>query len=305
MKKKIRLLLDTDIGDDIDDAMALGYICKSGAFDLVGITTVFRDTVMRARVAKKLLVSAGADGVPVVAGNRNGLDCPYEATELIQFSDDLLCGKYEPDAIGGSAEFIAQMCDRYPGELVLAGIGPFTNLAEAVQKYPESVRKAARIIVMGGTFFEQHLEWNALCDKAATKILFESGLPLECVGFDVTKRVQLCYRQYRYILEQPAGGLCGDLAELLRLWSRQSWRAPILHDPLVFQYLVHPEILSMQRVYAVVETKGEYTAGMTVNLDTFNEASEHLVPAARIRAARFVDEKRALDDFMSTVFSYR
>lgn len=303
---KQKIILDTDIGDDIDDAFALAYILKSGGFNLLGITTVFRDTDKRARIAKMLLSRAGVSDVPVIAGHCDGLKISNEKLPVIQFTDDFLDTRYEADEKGTQAEFYKKMCEAYPGEVILCGIGPYTNIADFILKYPESAKKLKKIVVMGGTFFEHHREWNAICDVDATKVLFESGLPLECVGFDVTQRVQLCYRQHKFILDyQGDDAVCSYLSELTKLWTSNSWRSPLLHDPLVFEYLLHPEILSMKEVLCAVETQGEYTKGMTVNLDTITDANEHLVDKKRIKAACCVDSKRAVDNFMKTIFSYQ
>ncbi len=72
-RKRIPILIDTDLGDDVDDAAALLVVLNSPELDLRGITTVYKDTAKRAEMVKDLLKQKGAEGIPVIAGSERAL----------------------------------------------------------------------------------------------------------------------------------------------------------------------------------------------------------------------------------------
>ena len=86
----------------------------------------------------------------------------------------------------GAAEFIAEQAEKHPHEIVVLAIGPLTNLADVVRKYPASYAKLARIVCMGGSFSKERAEWNIRCDPEAADIVLGGGVPVKFVGIDVT-----------------------------------------------------------------------------------------------------------------------
>ena len=168
----MRLLIDTDIGDDIDDALAIAMATGAKA-DIIGVTTVYREANARAAIAKKLLALGGLDDVPVIPGASEPVKAPYYIGKLNYGADET------PVAGGGAeaaAKFIADSAEKYGSELTILSIGAETNLANAITRYPEKMRNAGKIVVMGGCFYRQHNEWNVVCDPGAARIVMESGL---------------------------------------------------------------------------------------------------------------------------------
>ncbi|MCX7614803.1 MAG: nucleoside hydrolase [Clostridiales bacterium] len=307
----MNILLDTDIGDDIDDALALALALNMKEINLVGVTTVFKDTNLRGRIAKKILGIANRPDIPVYAGCGNGIQQKNNVNEdICQYTPDLDLERYAPlnnreGAQGQSAvDFIIQAAEQYAGDLTLVGIGPLTNIAKAYLQAPESMSKVGNVVIMGGTFYQHHREWNILCDVEAAQIVFDSCTNLHCVGFDVTQKVQLNRSEHEFILGIHNHELTGYLAEIMRLWSKSSWREPLLHDPLAIYYCVHPEVLLMENILVHVETQGGYARGMTLNIDSFNEHIARPVSGKRIQAAKDVNVKLFKDYFMNTVFQY-
>jgi purine nucleosidase/pyrimidine-specific ribonucleoside hydrolase len=176
MKEKLKILIDMDIGDDIDDAFALLLAMDMG-IEIVGITTVFKNTAERARLTKKLLklFGNGYENVPVYAGYGKPLrDDADEKGHLCQYTADLEDDCYTPDSIcpERAVDFIIECCERYKDELTVIAIGPFTNIAEVIKKAPHALGLASNVIIMGGAYFRQYADWNVSCDPDAEKIMF-------------------------------------------------------------------------------------------------------------------------------------
>lgn len=304
--KRQKILIDTDIGDDIDDAVAIALGLKLENIEIVGITTVFRDAFARARIAGRLLALAGRREIPVYAGSRDGISVKNQADSVCQMTPSADLSEYDPvnvnDETGEKAvEFILSTAKKYKKELIILGIGPYTNLAKAFQKDAETMNGVEKIVVMGGTYGEHHLEWNVLCDVSAADILFSSCQNLYCVGYDVTKQTLVSWQEHREMM-RPAEGLRGYLAELVKKWSEHCWHAPVLHDPLALYYISDPSVLMMKQAEIKVETKGEYTRGMTVNLDNYHECCCDYRSAGKTHIAVAVDAVKLKEAVMEKLF---
>lgn len=209
-----RIILDTDIGTDVDDAMALALALASPELELLGVTTVHGDAPFRARIARRLLALAGREDVPVVAGASLPLAMPLpenfhwmprlrghegvgflEETDLIHTAN---IGASDPEpASGGAARFIVETAARFPGELSLVAIGALTNVARALRLEPRLAGQLRGLTLMGGTVDTDRFPWppmletNLNADPLAAEIVFASGLPLTVVPMEVTTQVFL------------------------------------------------------------------------------------------------------------------
>ena len=125
------VLLDTDIGDDIDDALALALALRSPEIELQGVTTVFGDTRLRARLAQHLLRVFGRDDIPAAAGISTPLQVRHRASGVPQAATLDPCELYNTSPYSGP-ELIVQKALAYPGRLTLVCIGPLTNVATAL-----------------------------------------------------------------------------------------------------------------------------------------------------------------------------
>src|SRR5262245_10424073 len=144
-----RIVLDTDIGTDVDDALALALALASPEIELVAVTTVAGDTTLRARIAARLLALAGRDDIPVYPGCARALSSPggfawfgHEGDGILDGSRDAVSGEPAVDALlrlFGSGD-----------EIELVAIGPLTNVAVALEREPAFARRVARLTVMGG-----------------------------------------------------------------------------------------------------------------------------------------------------------
>jgi len=306
-----KVILDTDLGDDIDDALALSFLLNLKDLELIGVTTVFMNSDVRARIAKKILHLSGRRDVPVYKGYSacfNGKNTNPD-WQICQYTADLEEARYAPENASESADgeaavdFIIDSVKQYGQELVLAAIGPFTNLAKAIEKAPEVMKNVGKIVIMGGSFFEMFREWNVLCDPEAAKILFEFPVPLYCVGTDVTWKCTLTPEQHQYMMSfEDDTTVQGYLGRLVRLWSQSQRRLPILHDPLAIWTLVNGTHVSFKEIMVKVETQGEFTRGCTVNFDNFYRYLPEPLEGRRIFAGCEVDGEAFVSLFLSAVF---
>lgn len=210
------IILDTDIGTDVDDAMALSLVLASPELELVGVTTVHADAPLRARLARRMLELAGCPEVPVVAGASFPLADPlppnfhwmprlrgHEGVGVLSEAE------LQPsaDLYGGAddaAHFIIERARTYAEQgrrLSIVTIGALTNLARALQLEPRIVEWVEGVTLMGGTVYADLFPWppmletNFNCDPEATRLVFESGLPLTLVPMEVTTQVFLTAEQ--------------------------------------------------------------------------------------------------------------
>lgn len=236
---RINIMIDTDIGDDIDDAFALVLALSEPKLNVIGITTVYRNTILRAKQVKKLLDVLKKD-IPVYAGVELPIkeeihlfkkDKSSIPSELIpcQFETDY--NQYLFSNISG-VDAIINNAYQYEGELIVACIGPLTNMAYAIKKDPEIVNKIRKIVIMGGDYERDVQEWNIYCDPEAADIVFKSGIPVDCIGLNVTEKCQLD-KHYLDELRSKKNELSTLLVQWLDKWFDYfNFSKSVLHDPL-------------------------------------------------------------------------
>lgn len=303
--EKIKLLIDTDIGDEIDDALAIYYAMKCSA-EIVGITTVFKNTDERARITKRLLslYGRGYENVPVFAGSGSPLSEDSEKyPHTCHYHEILSEEKYAPDGGENDAvDFIIDCCEKYGGELAIVAIGPFTNIARAIQKSPKSLNKAKKVVIMGGAYYRQYADWNVSCDVEAADIMFSSLDNLHCVGADVTHRLLLSSDEHRVLQNCKNDFAAQEIAEFIRLWSAvNQGRCPTLHDPLAIDYALSSEVCEVEKARVKVMTEG-YARGLTLNVDAYDK--DYLNPiyaentVNKVVVAKDVKAKEFIEKFL-------
>ncbi len=308
--ERTKILLDTDIGDDIDDLLCLQLGLNLPQVEFVGITTVFKNTVLRARMVKKVLEINGAD-IPVYAGSGNGIEQKNDISQtLCQYDETMDESRFAPvnekeNCSGDMAvDFIIDTVKRYGKELTILGIGPFTNIAKAILKDPETMKGVGRIVVMGGAFFNHFTEWNSLCDAEASRVISEFEVPIEYISADVTHRCSLTDEEYRFVTGFKEG-YKGYLSEKIKMWRKthiNTHAAVFLHDPLALMYIVDPSVVKMKKVHVYVEKCGTKTRGMTLNLDDMYCYSPHKPMENANFASYDVNEKLFVKKFIEIVF---
>ncbi|MGC1784538.1 MAG: nucleoside hydrolase [Acidobacteriaceae bacterium] len=260
-----KIILDTDIGDDIDDAFALALALSSNRVQLLGVTTAWGNTDLRARLVARLLAQAGHSGIPVAAGPKTTIDLarfPFtQARWASQFPEPQ---NGWPNAV----DFILDAIRKNPGQITLIGIAPFSNVGALIDKDPATFRKLKRVIIMGGSihrgygdlgYLPDHgpvPEYNVLMDIPAAKKLFASGVPIYEMPMDSTQNLKLDL-VLRNILFSQGTPLTDALTQLYHQWTASTrFPTPTLWDAMAVAYAIDPAICPTQPMHIVVDDKG-------------------------------------------------
>ena len=229
-----RVILDTDVGTDVDDALAIALAAASPELHLEGLTTVHADAPLRARIARALLALAGRAEVPVIAGASRPLSAAlpevfhwhptlwgHEGRGLLSGDDLIPTAAVDAAASAdAAARFIVERAQTAPGTLSLIAIGPLTNVARALQLEPRLADWLLDITLMGGMVEADGVPWppvletNLNADPRAAEIVFGSGVPLTIVPFEVTTRVFLTPAQ-RALMRSWGAPLASALVALM------------------------------------------------------------------------------------------
>ncbi len=252
------VILDTDIGDDIDDAFALALVLKSPEFHLLGITTEFGDTELRARLVDRYLKAVGRTEVPVAAGVQTAAPNHFTQAEYARQEPD----RPHPNAV----DFLFRQIRGRPGQITLICIGPLFNVQAAIAHDPVTFRKLKRVVMMGGSVYRGYdgpggahtppqPEWNILNNPAGARALLASGVPVYMMPLDST--------QVR--LDQPAqaqifahgSALTDQLTLLYHEWSGTGeWKTPTLFDPVAVTYAINPDLCPVKPMHLEVDANG-------------------------------------------------
>jgi inosine-uridine nucleoside N-ribohydrolase len=240
--ERMKVILDTDIGTDIDDAWALGFALAHPGFDLRGVTVTDGDTVSRARVACKLLHVAGRGDVPVAVGRATKV--PADRLDL-QFSwaEDFQARR----AVGTpAARFLVDAARKHPGEITLIAVGPLQNVADALRLEPGLGRYLKRVVLMSGCIRGTAdrpdkiiPEWNVVSATADAQLVYAAKLPLTIVPLDSTTHVRLSDPE-RDRLRNHHSPLTVSLEALYRLWIETPAQRMTLHDQLAVAEAADP-----------------------------------------------------------------
>jgi purine nucleosidase len=244
-EEPLGLVLDTDIGTDVDDLLALALILGSPELALRGVTTVYGDVLLRARIVLRALRMAGGPAVPVAPGRSD----PRSGREVFWAGHE---GRLMPDLdqedVDGSRDGVALLA----GNPLAVAIGPLTDLGEAVAAPGTRIDRA---VVMGGDFAAGEIEHNVKCDVDAAVTVFESGVPLTVVGIDQTERVALDRSAADRI--RAAGALGEIIAAEMRQFEDFLGRGhTVPHDPLAVLTLVRPDLFRFEQGRVRVQPAG-------------------------------------------------
>lgn len=278
MSEKIRLIIDTDPGQDDAAAILMAHgLAKRGLIDFMAITVVAGNVGLHhtANNARIICDWAGEKDFPVYAGaskpllrqlvtaeevhGKTGLDgaelhepvCPLQPVHAVPYLIDTL-RKADDDSI------------------TLCPIGPLTNIAQALSLAPDITRAIKKIVLMGGNYFEAgnitpSAEFNFYVDPHAAQIVLQSGAPITILPLDVTHKA--CITTPRMDVLRNQNNVNGRrLADILQSYERFDTQkfgleGGPLHDPCAITYAVFPEFFSGKDCNVEVETQSNLTLG--------------------------------------------
>ncbi len=261
---KIKIILDTDIGDDIDDAYALACLATVPECKLLGVTTAYGHTEQRAQIAGKLLKVMGRTDVPVYAGRASNHDIGRQ----YQWAKSYTGANIKKSS---AVEFLKKEIEKQPGEVTILAIGALTNIADLVTKYPAIVPRIKRIVIMGGSVYsgygtskEPQIEWNIRCDPPAARSVFGCGAVITVAGLEATAMMQFeAERQKRLF---GIGTATTDaLAALTNLWGGGT---PTQFDVMAVANALGHNFCDIDRIHINVTDDGMTVKGEgTVNAE--------------------------------------
>jgi inosine-uridine nucleoside N-ribohydrolase len=257
-----KVIIDTDIGDDVDDAFAVGLALQSAELKIVGITSAWGNTTLRVKLLRRLLEEVGHTDIPVALGieRHHSGEAAFSQARWAEAGPPL---SNAPDAV----DFLLQKARTNPGQITLIAIAPLTNVGAAIDRDPAMFRKLKRVVIMGGSVDHGYddlgqvkdkppvPEYNIAMDPHAAQKLFTSGVPLYVMPLDST---QLPLDELRRTLIFTQGTPLTDALTLLyHQWSRTTHRqTPTMFDPMAVAYVIDPNLCPAQPLRLRVDDQG-------------------------------------------------
>ncbi|HEX4945618.1 MAG TPA: nucleoside hydrolase [Blastocatellia bacterium] len=252
-----KVILDTDIGDDIDDAWALAFILAHKKFDLLGVTIAHGNTPARTPIATKMLHITGRSSVPVAVGRKTSDGNAHQYTWAENFTAKRPIKQ-------SAADFIVEQVKKHPGQVILLAVGPLQNVADALRKEPNLGKYVKRVVLMSGCVYgtatnkdKPVREWNVYQSTADAQLVYGAGLPLTIVPLDATTHVRLTEEERKQVRDYKSP-LTYALECLYRLWLDNPNARMTLHDQLAVAEAASPGTFfsKMETLPLIVDSEG-------------------------------------------------
>jgi inosine-uridine nucleoside N-ribohydrolase len=252
-----KIIIDTDIGDDIDDAFALALAVKSPELQILGVMTTFGDTEARAKLTDRFLAEIGRPKIPVLAGKATATKNQMSQRKYGEVTH------FAKTSHADAVEFLLQQIQKYPEEITLIAIGPLMNVGAAIDKDAATFLKLKRVVLMGGSIRRGYgdlgytapvppmPEWNILNDVSSARKLFASGVPLFVMPLDSTQ-LKMDEVKRAFLFSQGAA-VTDQLAVLYHLWGQET---PTLFDPMTIVFALRPDLCPVQKMHIAIDEKG-------------------------------------------------
>lgn len=267
-----KIIIDTDPG--IDDTLALMLAIKSEFFDIQAITTVCGNSTIEntTRNVRYILQLLERTDIPVYSGARKPL-----SRELIKASIHGKSGleginpSNEPKLTGNAVDKLIEIIKTFPNEITLIALGPLTNIALAIQKDIDAMKLVKEIIIMGGAIrvpgnMNRVAEFNMFVDPEAAQIVTNLSVKKTLVPLDVSNTVQMHMQDFKKIKNKVIKEPLLKMIEpyIINIEKDTGIAAALMYDPLTVFALLSPQSCEVNSYNIQVETKGEFTRGMTV-----------------------------------------
>lgn len=272
--------IDTDTASD--DAVAMVMALRHSTVQVVGIGVVAGNVPLDQGVQNALFIVElcdASDRVPVYAGCDRPLQLPLSMAQKEHGSDGMgdigldLTGR--TPAAGHAVDALLEAAERFVGELTLVTLGPLTNVAVALRRDPTLASKVARCVIMGAV--ADHIgnitpvaEFNMWVDPHAVAVVLASGMPLEFVGWDISRFFAVIEpdlaAELRAVGTRQAE-VCIDIQVCVSAFCATETKLAgfDLPDPIAMAYALDPRVATKTRhVHCAVETQSELTRGMVV-----------------------------------------
>lgn len=250
--------LDTDIGDDIDDAFCLALLLKSPELSVKSISTVLNDTAHRADMCRDLCSAAGCEPV-TVAGSRSVISRRQKLYAMTRppHHGALQRSTLQADIAG---TLLTLAVARKTADVLLT-IGPMTNLALSLVADPDVTRFPRYIAMAGEVQIAQHAEWNIRIDPEAAAVVCSSGVKIDFIPFKIGIDTKLSTEEMAELDRAQS-----PVARVLNAFRKEFWTTcpkQEMFDPMTVVALLHEEWFTWKQGTMIVETRGEETYGQT------------------------------------------
>jgi len=258
-----KVVVSTDIGDDIDDAFALALLLRSPELDVLGIASAWGDTALRAQLLQRLLRQAGRSEIPLAIGHKTTSTIPFSQ---VRWAAQGTLPRKAPDA----TDFILAQARRHPGQVTLLVLGPLTDAARALQRDPQGFAQLRQVVLMGGSVRAGYgksryrppsapaPEYNIVSDIGAAQRVFAAGVPIVMLPLDATQ-VTL-EEPERVALFAHGDPLTDALTQLYYQWrdTDQPWASatPTLFDVVPVAQLLDPSLCPTVPLRIAVDDQG-------------------------------------------------
>jgi purine nucleosidase len=255
-----KVIIDTDVGDDIDDAFAIALALESPELQVLEINADFGDTPLRARLLHRFLISVDRSDIPVATGVETPATNIFSQRRYAERDPDP--GIRHADAVQSTLDLI----QKYPGQITLICIGPYVNAAAMIDKDPATFRKLKRVVLMGGSIYAGYLaegelgyikpsppsaEWNVSQDISGARKLFASDVPIYMMPLDATQlKLDEVKRNVLFSHDSP---ITDQLVVLYYQWGKLT---PTLFDPMAVAYAINPDLCPTTPMRIEVDDRG-------------------------------------------------
>jgi len=278
MADPLPIIIDTDPGQD--DAVAILLALASPEFEVLGITTVAGNVplALTEKNARKVCELAGRPDVKVYAGAVRPMLRSLVTAESVHGKTGLdgpvLPEPRMPLQQQHGVDFIIDtLMNRNAGTVTVCALGPLTNIGLALVREPRIASRIARIVAMGGGFFEggnttPAAEFNIYVDPHAARLVFEAGIPITLIPLDCTHQALTTAARIGKFRKLPnrSGPAVAAMLDFYERFDEQKYgtEGGPLHDPCVIAWLLKPELFEGRLVNVAIECESELTMGMTV-----------------------------------------
>lgn len=294
-----RIIIDTDIGTNPDDAVAVSLAVRSPELQVEGITTTYGKVEVRARIARRILELSGAPDIRVYPG----IEEPLLRNRTVHWDGTEGEGLVLPELAKPpehAVDFIIRTVMDNPGEITLVTIGPLTNAAVALIREPRLADHLKEIVMMGGVtrlgrngMQLEPVEYNFRCDPEAASVVLRSGVPTVMVGYDVTRQFSVSRKEFLRMAvsdREPSFTLVRMFEQYLDRMGRDYF---YLSDPLTIGCLIDRSLFRMETMNVSVLCGHEYP-GLTIA-----EPADQ----GRVNVCLEVERERFLQLLLSRVFN--
>ena len=260
LRRRIPVILDTDIGGDIDDTWALAMMLRSPELDVKLVTSATNDTVYRAKIVARMLEIAGRTDIPIGIGVRQKDDGPRQ--RQMPWVRDYELSRFPGTVHDGGVEAMIRTIRGSPEPVTLVAIGPLPNVAQALDRAPD-IAGRSRFVGMLGSISKQHgskpgaiAEFNVKLDIPACQKVFAAPWEVTITPLDTCGCVRLDGARYRAVCD-CTDPLAKAVIENYRIWLNPSDRAAwtgtetgssILFDTVAVHLAFSTEFLVMKRM---------------------------------------------------------